>query len=432
MRRRQCKICSCRVVLWVVLSFGLVSGDNETETTEASTTCTGNPTSIANLDDRSTACAYVDPGVECRFFCKSGFKPTGNVTCLSDGTWSTESECRNVWFAEELVAAVAFYWFVLLLIGFACCIPIVCARSGRPLKNPWLKGTKAEIHSGVEMTSRSIEDGSSSSKIQKMNVAMKKIFERAYEKHRLQSDEDEKITYDDVSDILENHDISSRPVPLRFVKAVIDLEKAATRKRTTFDANNAFDVETLDHKGVKIRRERRRKEQKKREKIRKAGKKMLSLLSRLEKYLNHVVDTNVKESKIEKSSYPIYLDVLHDFVHHEYEGGSRHLKSDEREDAVLLDREGNKLVYSQDELAEQFSTNVHGNPASLYDRICCLTINRISSFYQRFWWHFTLWICVDVFAVAAIVLLYVHLHTKYQTSPWLLVSEGFSGTLEVE
>ena len=120
------------IVVWY-LGFGLdvTFGSNST----SNVTCDTNP-SIENIDDRSTACAFkvrlkisIDVfrlfffkpnvhlkfqgyGETCTFYCRSGFQPSGVVTCGENGTWSGGQSCTGrSFFYLKIERAILFKRF---------------------------------------------------------------------------------------------------------------------------------------------------------------------------------------------------------------------------------------------------------------------------------------------------------------------------------
>ena len=128
------------IVVWY-LGFGLdvTFGSNST----SNVTCDTNP-SIENIDDRSTACAFkvrleisIDVfrlfffkpnvhlkfqgyGETCTFYCRSGFQPSGVVTCGENGTWSGGQSCTGKSFKTLFLVEKLFSFskkFIKLIIS---------------------------------------------------------------------------------------------------------------------------------------------------------------------------------------------------------------------------------------------------------------------------------------------------------------------------
>ena len=95
-------------------------------------------------------------------------------------------------------------------------------------------------------------------------------------------------------------------------------------------------------------------------------------------------------SDVEKNDWRIPVDALYDFVHESVVDEDGMFKFKE-EGSTILDRHGNRH-YTSEQQKEQLSTNFEGQHAHWWDHMCCRTVNRFSTFYQRFWWHCSMWL----------------------------------------
>ena len=308
----------------------------------------------------------------------------------------------------------------------AICIPITCARRGYPKKNPWLEGTKADINSEVEMKRLHHDtvdvEKKSRDTILRLNVLMKRIFSRAVARH--------------------NHNEDSRKnmdaeVPYRYIINTINKEKIKAQNASNFITKDVSVTDSMMESKVRLMSETEKLE-KKRDLMRRKGNKTVQTLKELEKFLNDYVDKKMKEytdkknkkssSDDDKNDWRISVDALYDFVHESVVDEDGMFKFKE-EGSTILDRHGNPLHYTSEQQKEQLSTNFEGQHAHWWDHMCCRTVNRFSTFYQRFWWHCSMWLCIDILAILGGILLILHVWQKYDTLPSKIVEEGLSGSM---
>ena len=317
------------------------------------------------------------------------------------------------------------------------CLPVTCARRGYPKKNPWLEGTKADINSEVEMKRLHHDTADVEKKsrdmILKLNVLMKQIFSRAAARYKHNASSDSRkgrsFRYQDPLDT---------EIPFQYITLTINKEKIKAQNASNFITKDVSVTDSMMESKVRLMSETEKLE-KKRELMRREGNKTVQTLKQLEKFLSDYVDKKMKEytekkekksssDDISKSNWHIPVDALYDFVHESVVDKDGMFKYKE-EGSTILDRHGNPLHYTSEQQKEQLSTNFEGKHAHWCDHMCCRTVNRFSTFYQRFWWHCSMWLCIDICVILGGILLMIHVWQKYDTLPSKLVEEGLSGSM---
>ena len=313
----------------------------------------------------------------------------------------------------------------------------MCARRGHPKKNPWLEGTKADINSEVEMKRLHHDtvdvEKKSRDMILKLNVLMKRIFSRAVARYLHDVSSEPKS-----GDRFHHQDPLDSEIPLHVITHAISKEKIKAQNVSNFITEESSVTDSMMESKMRLMSETEKLE-KKRDLMRREGNKTVQTLKSLEKFLSDHVDKKMKKynsevkkksssDDVSKSEWRISVDVLYDFVHESVVDEDGMLKYKE-DGSTILDRHGNPLHYTFDQQKEQLSTNFEGKHAHWWDHVCCRTVNRFSTFYQRFWWHCSMWLCIDIFAIVCAILLIIHIWQKYDTLPSKLIEEGISGSM---
>ena len=227
-------------------------------------------------------------------------------------------------------------------------------------------------------------------------------------------------------------------IPLHVITHAISKEKIKAQNVSNFITEESSVTDSMMESKMRLMSETEKLE-KKRDLMRREGNKTVQTLKSLEKFLSDHVDKKMKKynsevkkksssDDVSKSEWRISVDVLYDFVHESVVDEDGMLKYKE-DGSTILDRHGNPLHYTFDQQKEQLSTNFEGKHAHWWDHVCCRTVNRFSTFYQRFWWHCSMWLCIDIFAIVCAILLIMHIWQKYDSLPSKLIEEGISGSM---